>query len=79
MARYRNTQGLEDLEKSIEQYIAAEQPAEPEIEAVSAEDETFKKRYGDLRRYTQYLLQQKTKTLRMLCNNYLKCIRILRK
>ena len=42
MAKYRNKQGLEDLEKSIEQDIAAQQPAEPEIEAVGAEEETFK-------------------------------------
>jgi len=59
MAKYRNKQGLEDLEKSIEQDIAAQQSAEPEIEAVGAEEETFKKRYGDLRRHTQTLLQQK--------------------
>ena len=59
MAKYRNNQGLEDLEKSIEQDIAAQQPAEPEIEAVGAEEETFKKRYGDLRRHTQHPLQQK--------------------
>ena len=59
MAKYRNSQGLEDLEKSIEQDIAAQQPEEPEVEAVGAEEETFKKRYGDLRRHTQQLLQQK--------------------
>ena len=59
MAKYRNSQGLEDLEKSIEQDIAAQQPEEPEVEAIGAEEETFKKRYGDLRRHTQQLLQQK--------------------
>lgn len=59
MAKYRNSQGLEDLEKSIEQDIAAQQPEEPEVEAVGAEEEIFKKRYGDLRRHTQQLLQQK--------------------
>ena len=65
MAKYRNSQGLEDLEKSIEQDIAAQQPEEPEIEAVGAEEETFKKWYGDLRRHTHSsFCNKKTKRLR---------------
>ena len=59
MVKYRNKQGLEDLEKSIGQDIATQQPAEPKIETVGAEEKIFKKRYGDLRRHTQHLLQQK--------------------
>ena len=57
MAKYRRA--LEPEEDLIE---AAE---EQQIEAqpLDAEEETFKKRYGDLRRHTQQLLQQKDEEL----------------
>lgn len=59
MSRYTR-QIPEDDEKSYSEELAEQQAqAEPaEAAATSVEDETFKKRYGDLRRHMQYKEQQ---------------------
>ena len=53
MAKYKREQGLDTLEKEIEAEMAKGQPQTqaPEPEPVDAEDASFKKRYGDLRRH----------------------------
>ena len=69
---YSNKDKIEEEEKELEQLLAeqkgesAEQEAETETEPTSAEEKTFKKRYGDLRRHTQKQqddLQNKVKAL----------------
>ena len=51
MAKYKNAYNEEDtVEESIEQ---------PNPEVTSSEEETFKKRYGDLRRHNQKIIAEK--------------------
>lgn len=59
MSRYTR-QTTEEDEKSYSEELAEQQAqSEPEeAPATSVEDETFKKRYGDLRRHMQYKEQQ---------------------
>ena len=57
MAKYRRA--AEPEEEIIEPVEMQHVEAEP----TGAEEETFKKRYGDLRRHTQQLLQQKDEEL----------------
>ncbi len=57
MAKYRRA--LEPEEDVIETAEKQQVEAQP----LDAEEETFKKRYGDLRRHTQQLLQQKDEEL----------------
>lgn len=63
MTRYKNMARLEQEEKELEELEAAakkslgtedndDEPVEPE-KPLNAEEETFKKRYGDLRRFAQ--------------------------
>ena len=60
MAKYRRQEGIDTLQKEIESEMARGQPALPvQPEPVVAEDGSFKKRYGDLRRHSQQLMQQK--------------------
>lgn len=60
MSKYRREQGIDTLEKEIEEEMQKVQPRQvPEREPVDAEDASFKKRYGDLRRHSQNLMQQK--------------------
>ena len=55
MAKYRRAVEPE------EDVIEAAEEQQVEAQPLNAEEETFKKRYGDLRRHTQQLLQQKAK------------------
>ena len=57
MAKYRRA--AEPEEEIIEPVEMQQVEAEP----IGTEEETFKKRYGDLRRHTQQLLQQKDEEL----------------
>ena len=68
MAKYKREQGLDTLEKEIEAEMAKGQP-QPQVqepEPVDAEDASFKKRYGDLRRHSQQLMQQKDTEIQKL-------------
>ena len=63
--KYSNRKSLEDEEKELEELIQqqsdeteaverqAQEEAEEREEPENAEEKTFKKRYGDLRRHTQ--------------------------
>ena len=59
--KYSNRKSVEDEEKELEELIqqqtddteAVEKQAQEEEEPENAEEKTFKKRYGDLRRHTQ--------------------------
>lgn len=67
MAKYKREQGLDILEKEIEAEMAKGQPQQvQEPEPVDAEDASFKKRYGDLRRHSQQLMQQKDSQIQQL-------------
>jgi len=60
MAKYRRQEGISTLEKEIESEMARTTPTKVEVrEPTEAEDGSFKKRYGDLRRHSQQLMQQK--------------------
>lgn len=68
MAKYKREQSLDTLEKEIEEAMVKDQPQAqaPEPEPVDAEDASFKKRYGDLRRHSQQLMQQKDTQIQQL-------------
>ena len=61
---------IEEEEKEIEELEAQRNPTEEEVEEsdenLNAEEKTFKKRYGDLRRHTQQLQEQHTNDIRKL-------------
>ena len=59
---------IEDEEREIEELEAQRsgQEEEESDENLGAEDKTFKKRYGDLRRHTQQLQEQHTNDIRKL-------------
>ena len=60
---------IEEEEKEIEELEAQRNPTEEVEESdenLDAEEKTFKKRYGDLRRHTQQLQDQHTNELRKL-------------
>jgi len=60
MSRYARNEDLED-DKSYSEMLAEQQQTEQpqgEAPAQNTEDESFKKRYGDLRRHLQYKEQQ---------------------
>lgn len=60
MKKYRREESIDTLEKEIETEMQKAQPQQvTEPEPVDAEDTSFKKRYGDLRRHSQQLMQQK--------------------
>ena len=61
MAKYRRIEE-EDNGLSYAEELKAENPAQ-EPEVVEGEDTTYKKRYGDLRRHSQQLMQQKDQEL----------------
>ena len=61
MAKYRRIEE-EDNGLSYAEEFKAENPAQ-EPEVVEGEDTTYKKRYGDLRRHSQQLMQQKDQEL----------------
>ena len=60
---------IEEEEKEIEELEAQRNPTEEVEESdenLNAEEKTFKKRYGDLRRHTQQLQEQHTNDIRKL-------------
>ena len=60
---------IEEEEREIEELEAQRNPtqeAEESDENLNAEEKTFKKRYGDLRRHTQQLQEQHTNDIRKL-------------
>jgi DNA repair exonuclease SbcCD ATPase subunit len=60
---------IEDEEREIEELEAQRNPTqevEESDENLNAEEKTFKKRYGDLRRHTQQLQEQHTNDIRKL-------------
>ena len=57
MAKYRNAY-RETLDEPVEQVQATEQLKEAPQAPLNAEEETFKKRYGDLRRHMQQQMMQ---------------------
>ena len=63
-----NKKSIEEEEKEIEELEAQRNPTEEEEsdENLGAEEKTFKKRYGDLRRHTQQLQEQHTGDVRKL-------------
>ena len=63
-----NKKSIEEEEKEIEELEAQRNPTEEEEsdENLGAEEKTFKKRYGDLRRHTQQLQEQHTGDIRKL-------------
>lgn len=61
MAKYRRIEE-EDNGLSYAEEFEAQNPAK-EAEVVEGEDTTYKKRYGDLRRHSQQLMQQKDQEL----------------
>ena len=52
MAKYRNAY-RETLDEPVEQVQATAKPEEAQNKPLNAEEQTFKKRYGDLRRHMQ--------------------------
>ena len=58
MAKYRNAY-RETLDEPVEQVQATEQLKEAPQAPLNAEEETFKKRYGDLRRHMQQQMMQR--------------------
>ena len=64
MAKYRRNDLQEDNELTYAEEMQKQQAvAETGPEPVDAEDAAFKKRYGDLRRHSHQLLQQKDQEL----------------
>ena len=61
MAKYRRIEE-EDNGLSYAEEFEAQNPAK-DSEVVEGEDTTYKKRYGDLRRHSQQLMQQKDQEL----------------
>ena len=59
MAKYRRLEEPEDELTYAEEF----QQTHGDAPAANPEEETFKKRYGDLRRHSQQLLQQKDQEL----------------
>lgn len=60
MAKYKRNDVIEDDEMSYSQELAKQKNLQdPVNEPIDSEEASFKKRYGDLRRHTQTLLQQK--------------------
>lgn len=62
MAKYKR-QDDEDNGLTYSQELAQERGEAPEAAPVDTEDTTYKKRYGDLRRHSQQLMQQKDQEL----------------
>lgn len=64
MAKYQRQEIIEDeqQEQQQEEQVVEQQQEEP----TSSEEETFKKRYGDLRRYMQQTVEAKDKELQTL-------------
>ena len=66
MAKYKGAY-RDELEKEEDltyaQELELERKAEPELQAKDPEEDTYKKRYGDLRRHSQQLMQQKDQEL----------------
>lgn len=60
MARYQRN---EEVEEQVEDQAV---PEAPETEVENSEEDTFKKRYGDLRRYMQQSMEAKDKELESL-------------
>ena len=58
MAKYRNAY-RDTLDEPVEEVQATEQPKEAPKAPLNAEEETFKKRYGDLRRHMQQQMVQR--------------------
>ena len=64
MAKYRRNDLQEDNELTYAEEMQKQQSvAETGPEPVDAEDAAFKKRYGDLRRHSHQLMQQKDQQL----------------
>jgi len=61
-------ESIEEVDKEIEELEAQRNQTEPEPveENLNAEEKTFKKRYGDLRRHNQQIQEQHTGELRKL-------------
>jgi hypothetical protein len=58
MAKYRNAY-RENLEEPVEEVLSTEQPEQAQKPSQNSEEETFKKRYGDLRRHMQSQMVQR--------------------
>lgn len=67
--RYKR-ESIEEVDKEIEELEAqrskTEEPEVVEEENLDAEEKTFKKRYGDLRRHSQHLQEQHSDEIRKL-------------
>lgn len=68
MAKYSRPNGVEQDEQEIKDLEQAHQATmpEPEPEAKGPEEETFKKRYGDVRRHLNTITSQKDKEIATL-------------
>jgi hypothetical protein len=66
MAKYKGAYRDDlDTEENLTyaQELELERKAEPEVQVKDSEEDTYKKRYGDLRRHSQQLIQQKDQEL----------------
>lgn len=66
MAKYRRAEQEEDNELTYAEEISAQTQAEVQEQPAEGEDTTYKKRYGDLRRHSQQLMQQKDQELQQV-------------
>ena len=66
MAKYRRAEQEEDNELTYAEEMAAQTQAEVQEPPAEGEDTTYKKRYGDLRRHTQQIMQQKDQALEQM-------------
>lgn len=65
MAKYKRADEVDNDDLTYSQEVAlTQEPAEPEPE--NAEEASFKKRYGDLRRHSQNLMSQKDQEIQQL-------------
>ena len=66
MAKYRRAEQEEDNELTYAEEMAAQTQAQDQEPPAEGEDTTYKKRYGDLRRHTQQIMQQKDQALEQM-------------
>lgn len=64
MAKFKRTDEIDDDLSYSEELAQTQEPVEPEPE--TAEEASFKKRYGDLRRHSQNLMSQKDNEIEQL-------------